>query len=219
MTKIRIKNYSATIDNKVFEAEIDKDGIANLIPITGALPVKYYDIIEKTQFEKDEYIVPLFDSGNGGFKKGYIYKQRSDYYCIIPYLDDYGHEGNGWSVIDFNEKTTYRMGSKEEGIEYERIGKPFDTTTLKKEDEWEEGDVLVNENGLKVKILAISKSGNVFTSVSNDNVTVLYKVRTKDSLRLDGWRKQTKITVSKDDLIAVYCKVNNVDKNNLIVKG
>lgn len=86
------------------------------------------DTKQKTMFKKDDYIVLLNeDCINHTANK--CYKQRKDSTHIEPYLDNRNSSSNGSTLFMFNRKN-WRYATKEEIAEYDRIGKPFDVTTL-----------------------------------------------------------------------------------------
>ncbi|HEY8362837.1 MAG TPA: hypothetical protein VIK77_08135 [Tissierellaceae bacterium] len=99
---------------------------------------KWADIVseERTEFKKGDYIVCLNTPENDtGFPRNYIFKQRENYKYLRSELDNKGSKVNGWDLVDFNKKERYgqwRYGSAEEIAEYDRIGKPYDVTTLNK---------------------------------------------------------------------------------------
>lgn len=99
----------------------------------------------KNTFKKDDYIVLLY--GNlDSFKKDYIFKQREDSRYLQPWCDCNGSISNGWGSIEYKGKKDWRYATKEEIAEYDRLGKPFDVTTLKSKDEWwqtlKKGDII-----------------------------------------------------------------------------
>ena len=104
-----------------------------------------YEVIPKeikieNMFKEGDYIVVL-DSPqkDKAFTRNYIFKQIKDYHYLMSELDASGDEDNGWIRINFTKKdcnTNYdwRYATKEEILEYERLGKPFDVTTLQKKE-------------------------------------------------------------------------------------
>jgi hypothetical protein len=97
-------------------------------------PDKLTDI-KVTTFKKDSYIVTLNSNGVIGFPSNYCFKQREDFYYIRPYLDTVGSNTNGWEDIKVDNPSTYRYATLEEIAEYNRLGKPYDVTTLSKSKE------------------------------------------------------------------------------------
>ena len=83
----------------------------------------------KTIFEKGDYIV-LLSRSDDSFKTYYCYKQREDCDYIRPEKDNYDSTKNGWGNVSFKALSTYRFATQEEIAEYNRLGKPFDTTLL-----------------------------------------------------------------------------------------
>jgi hypothetical protein len=91
--------------------------------------------IKKEIFHKGDYIVTLdVEDGYNCAKRNYCFKQRVDYTGIYPAVDLKGSTGNGHGAMSFDKKELlkdWRYATKEEADEYERIGKPYDVTTLK----------------------------------------------------------------------------------------
>jgi len=85
-------------------------------------------------FKKGDYIVCLnTPETDCNFPKNYIFKQKTKDYFLMSELDNKGSKTNGWSLIDFEGKRTYgewRYASYKEIQEYEKLGKPYDVTTL-----------------------------------------------------------------------------------------
>lgn len=85
-------------------------------------------------FKKDEYIIclntPISDID---FPPNYIFKQAREAEHISVYQDACGDQ-NGWKQVKFDNSSDYsdwRYATPEEIEEYERLGKPYDVTTLK----------------------------------------------------------------------------------------
>lgn len=87
----------------------------------------------KDEFQKGDYIVTLVDAGSCG-KINYCSKQKVNDIYLKPCIDTKGHTDNGNRIFDIKDKsnTKWRYATKEEAAEYERIGKPYDVTTLNK---------------------------------------------------------------------------------------
>jgi hypothetical protein len=105
---------------KATQAEIDE--------VTG--------VKSETMFRKGDYIVllegPKYDND---FKLYYCYKQRENSPYINPEIDCRGSETNGWKLrpIDKCYNNDWRYATSEEIAEYDRVGKPFDVTTMNME--------------------------------------------------------------------------------------
>jgi hypothetical protein len=97
------------------------------------LPIDYAPnlIQEETMFKKGDYIVTLINDGWCG-KLNYCSKQRYNKKCLSPEIDTKGDTDNGNNTFTFSDKsqTIWRFGTKEEGEEYERHGKPYDVGSL-----------------------------------------------------------------------------------------
>ena len=82
-----------------------------------------------TEFKKDDYIVILKNSTNS-FKINYCFKQRESYKYIKPEFDNHNSKTNGLPFLSIFNKDNWRYATPEEIAEYERIGKPYNVTTL-----------------------------------------------------------------------------------------
>lgn len=103
-------------------------------PTDTLLPIsiidEYYESLkQKDVFEKDQYIVSLCNH-SASFIKNHIYKQREKHNYLRPYYDSKGYTDNGYSGVFIKDKTSFRYPTAEEIAEYDRLGKPYDTTTL-----------------------------------------------------------------------------------------
>lgn len=94
------------------------------------------EIVNTTKFRKDDYIVTL----EGDFSMtscaevNYCFKQKTEVDYIEPCLDLRGSSSNGNLTLKFDKSDNlenWRYATKEEIAEYDRIGKPYDVTTLK----------------------------------------------------------------------------------------
>jgi hypothetical protein len=83
-------------------------------------------------FKQNEYIVILRDAGRDTkyFKHGYCFVQRENKFYFNTAKDLTG-KPCGASSISFDNKSLWRYATPEEIAEYDRLGKPFDVTTLK----------------------------------------------------------------------------------------
>ena len=90
---------------------------------------------KKERFHKGDYIVTLVDDGNCG-KVNYCSKQAKDSDYLTPEIDIKGSRTNGNSFFHIKDtsNTKWRYATQEEASEYERIGKPYDVTTLQKKE-------------------------------------------------------------------------------------
>jgi hypothetical protein len=82
-------------------------------------------------FKKGDYIV-ILQKPNGNydyFKPNFIFKQGLDDFGLYTYNDIKGGTTNCNDVI-FHKKDTWRYATPQEIQEYDRIGKPYDVTTL-----------------------------------------------------------------------------------------
>jgi len=87
--------------------------------------------------KQGSYIVTL--KFQGGFvgncgKENYCFKQKCDDEYMAPVLDLQGNTRNSHSILSFDCKgwlLEWRYATGEEAAEYDRLGKPYDVTTLK----------------------------------------------------------------------------------------
>lgn len=103
------------------------------------------DWLEKNEFKKGDYVVLLTDCDGGNcwsdqIPINYCYKLRKNQNAnyFYPELDIRNSKTNGWSTVPYNSKLKVRQASEEEIAEYDRLGKPYDVSTLNtklKEDE------------------------------------------------------------------------------------
>jgi hypothetical protein len=93
--------------------------------------------MSNSEFKKGEYIVIFKSAGLKtftGFLENFIFKQNKCSIMLYPEIDCLGSTTNGWGYIRTNEnKHRWRYATAQEIAEYERIGKPYDVTTLNKE--------------------------------------------------------------------------------------
>lgn len=91
---------------------------------------------KKEMFYKGTYIVTLIQDGACG-KINYCSKQDIDFSYLKPVIDTNGTHGNGNSYFHITDtsNTKWRYATQEEAAEYERIGEPYDVTTLQKKEE------------------------------------------------------------------------------------
>lgn len=84
-------------------------------------------------FKEDDYIVlTKIELKSKSFIENWILKQNKNSLYLNIYLDC-EYEFNGWSVFKFDKSDTrfdWRYATIEEIEEYDRIGKPYDVTTL-----------------------------------------------------------------------------------------
>jgi len=91
---------------------------------------------EETMFRKGDYIVTLKVKNDYGYncaRDNYCFKIRINHKGIYPEIDLLGNTLNGHDVMSFDKKgllTDWRYATSEEIAEYDRLGKPFDVTTM-----------------------------------------------------------------------------------------
>jgi len=90
----------------------------------------------KEMFYAGDYIVTLdVEDGCNCARKNYCFKQRVNLTGMAPEVDLKGSTSNSHGVMSFGKKEwlkDWRYATPEEAAEYERIGKPYDVTTLQK---------------------------------------------------------------------------------------
>ncbi len=140
------------------------------------LPDGHPDKITKKEFKKDDYIVLLKGEASKSFPLNYCYKQKEDYKYLTFYLDNKGSSTNGWTLHPFDKSkdNDWRYATPEEIAEYDRLGKPFDVSTLKKkltlDDLLEEGKVYcVGEIVIRdhKQIYLIKHKSNLFVNIDS----------------------------------------------------
>jgi hypothetical protein len=89
-------------------------------------------------FKENDYIVTL-DIDHSGFfdtycaKENYCFKQAKDDTSISPKIDLVGSVTNQNCTLTFDKKerlTDWRYATPQEIAEYDRLGRPFDVTTI-----------------------------------------------------------------------------------------
>lgn len=104
--------------------------LIDLSEIQQYLPENHIDKI-KTGFKKDDYIVLLKQYGYLT-KINHIIKQREDNESLCPICDCLGTKQNNynWGEVYNYNSNNWRYATKEEIDHYNKIGKPYDVTTL-----------------------------------------------------------------------------------------
>lgn len=166
------------IDKPVKEVSIEE--------IQQYLPENHPDKIkpmEKNAFSKGDYIVQLHESHSDRyFKKNSCFKQRVNDTYLLPELDEIGSKTNGWEAIKFINKNSWRYATSEEIAEYNRLGKPYDVTTLNnKVEEWSAGTYLViikegycgiNQSLTNYPKLPIGLVGEIYYNYKNSTTAI-----------------------------------------------
>lgn len=80
-------------------------------------------------FKTGDYIVKLNDASSSYLLKNHVYVQSQDRDTFITNKDSFGGTTLS-SNMYFNSPVTWRYATPEEITEYERLGKPFDVTTI-----------------------------------------------------------------------------------------
>ena len=184
----------------------------------------------KEMFYKGDYIVTLINDANCG-KVNYCSKQSKDSDYLQPVIDTKGYPNNGNSkfLSTDTSNTKWRYATPEEATEYERIGKPYDVTTLQKKEESIPEYVECIKSLSKQKIGDIEKTSEVPKWTSGWSKESFwgayypshYKPSTKEAYETQNTPKQ----LTKEDLvegeiyiydgsqIAIYPEGPNVDFN------
>ena len=103
-----------------------KDGWAKIVEET-----------PKNRILKGEYIVVTIGV-HQDFKENFCFKQRETDTYLLSELDCKGSISNGLQYHCFDEakyRDSWRYATKEEAEYYEKVGKPYDVTQMKKEEE------------------------------------------------------------------------------------
>lgn len=118
--------------------------LTDLTEIQKYLPDGHVDKINKeiNMFKKGDYIVTLKVQDNSTHfncgRNNYCFKQKVDNEGIYPEVDLQGNSQNGHNMMSFDKKSwlkNWRYATFQEIVEYDRLGKPFDVTTLDRIDE------------------------------------------------------------------------------------
>jgi len=125
--------------------------------------------------EKGEYFVTLqveSSSGTACAKNNFVFKQREDADFSKPVTDIRGSSGNSNSCISFDLKRdlkAWRFATKEEIAAYDRLGIPYDVTTLKASSvfKFEIGD-----------IVCVTSRGRGHQDTSNRELTIVERGET-----------------------------------------
>lgn len=93
--------------------------------------------MEKNEFKKGDYIVIVSGRENLDFiVNNYCYKQYENHNYLIAEIDNKGLGKTRASGVDFdNTNDRWRYATPEEIAEYDRLGEPYDVTTLSKKEE------------------------------------------------------------------------------------
>ena len=91
---------------------------------------------EIEEFKEDEYIVNLLDYNSRYIKKNHIYKQRKTNEKLYAIKDSFDGTETKSEKVCFKDPSNWRYATAEEAAEYERLGKPYDVTTLQKSDDF-----------------------------------------------------------------------------------
>lgn len=127
--------------------------------------------IKMSEFKKGDYIVTLEGNFEGTWcaKKNYCFKQRIDLSKMAPEKDIIHTKVNQDSSYSFDKTknlTDWRYATKEEIVEYDRIGKPYDVTTLR---------TSVNNDSLKEKSSIIHWSVGTYVVYKSDAAGMKFK--------------------------------------------
>ena len=104
----------------------------------GFVPPTSTPVVESTnnEFKKGDYIVIVSGRENLDYiVNNYCYKQYENHNYLIVEIDNKGGGKTRASGVDFNNTNDrWRYATPEEIAEYDRLGKPYDVTTLIKKD-------------------------------------------------------------------------------------
>lgn len=95
-------------------------------------PIKKEVMEKQTEFKKGDYIVVLKDNSLSNNWQNFIFKQLKYYHNICPEILINGNENidGQYTYAHFDMKDFWRYATSEEIAKYDRIGKPYDVTTL-----------------------------------------------------------------------------------------
>lgn len=87
-------------------------------------------------FIKNDYLVITCDSSfENQYVTNYCYKQRENSSYLQSFLDNDGRFNNGWDTVNFFNENTWRYATKQEVVEYDLRGCPYNTAELNKKEE------------------------------------------------------------------------------------
>lgn len=152
----------------------------------------------KQEFKAGDYIVIKAIKAckkDRCYPDNYCFKQRVDFSYLMTKLDNEGSNSNGWAAYDFDKKVgnDWRYATKEEIAEYDRLGKPYDVTTLRSKSEIVE-DKPKSLVGRYVKALVdypasgnvrIGEIGIVIREINSNNLCVDFP--SQSNYRIDKW--------------------------------
>ena len=106
--------------------------ISRLAPINSMSGTQ--EVSGQTEFLEGQYIIALHErcKGDKDFTYNFCFKQESNSYSLTACLSCVGSTSNGWDIVHFNDKGSFRFATAEEIAEYERLGKPYNVDTISK---------------------------------------------------------------------------------------
>jgi len=81
------------------------------------------------RFKKGDYIV-ILQQTHCSFVNNHCMKQRVNAYHFRPELDSFGSLTNGLNSLHITNPKRWRYAKPHEISEYDRLGKPYDVTTI-----------------------------------------------------------------------------------------
>ena len=85
---------------------------------------------EVTIFTEGTHIILVEGINDTAFKNNHIYKQKIAHDYLMSELDSNGSRTNGWSRYSASDNSNWRYATPREVDEYNRLGRPYDVTTL-----------------------------------------------------------------------------------------
>lgn len=181
-------------------------------------------------FKKDDYIVIIQSNrpNDSSFPINYCYKQRCDANYLSVYFDAQERE-NGWGILKFNahkNSLNWRYANREEAAEYDRLGKPFNITTLNKKEKLEVDSLSEWEDKVKKLNLDVYELAD-YIDCSETPISIYEKLpgfmsHEKAHLLISKWEKEGYIENNKEnytqkvgDWVVTYDKIKeNIVKVN-----
>lgn len=137
---VKLTKYPDSDTNFAYFSNDDYENVPLNLPHYSNPEIELYEeSVSINEFKKGDYIVLLnTPTTDTSFPKNYIFKQREDYHYLLSELDMNGSKTNGWSLVNFIKKGysinyNWRYATETEIAEYNRLGKPYDVTTLQTE--------------------------------------------------------------------------------------
>lgn len=191
--EIRYNRLYQKINSLFGKANNEKILLEDLKEIQDFLPQGHPNKVEQiSEFKKGDYIVTLegdFSMTNCA-KINYCFKQRVNNKCIHPYCDLKNSSANGNTELKFDKSgklKNWRYATPEEIAEYEKIGKPYDVTTLKESKELSLLEQAKLKYPIGTKYKGVTNKDKIWTITQEFYDKIRFDYLTKGSIDAVGW--------------------------------